>query len=93
MSQYAIIRGGKKLSGTIKPVPNKNSILSALCACILTDKEVIYKNLPKSTDVLKMLEILKLLGAQVNDSNFKKIKICCKSLKSYKVDKELGNLI
>ena len=93
MSQYAIIRGGKKLSGTIKPVPNKNSILSALCACILTDKEVIYKNLPKSTDVLKLLEILRLLGAQVDDSNFKRIKICCIKLKSYKVDKELGNLI
>lgn len=93
MSQYAIIKGGKKLKGTVKPVPNKNSILPALCACLLTDKEITYKGVPRSTDVLKMLEMLKLLGADVNDSDFNKLKISCKRIRSCRVDKDLGCLI
>lgn len=93
MSEYIIIKGGKKLKGSVTPIPNKNSILPALCASVLTNDTVIYKGVPKTTDVIKILEMLKLLGAEVNDKDFNNIKICCKNLKSYKVDKDLGILI
>jgi UDP-N-acetylglucosamine 1-carboxyvinyltransferase len=93
MSEYLIIKGGRKLKGSVTPVPNKNSILPALCASVLTNEIVTYKNVPKTTDVIKILEILKLLGADVNDKDFNNLKICCKNIKNYKVDRNLGTLI
>ena len=93
MSETIKVRGGVPLKGIITPVPNKNAILAALPASILTERPVVYHNVPKSTDVLKMLEMLRLLGAEVEDTNYDSIKITCKNLKSYTVDQELGNLI
>lgn len=93
MSDIIKVTGGKPLKGEVTPVPNKNSILACLPACILTDEDVYYHNVPKSTDVVKMLEMLRLLGASVDDSDYNNIKINCAGLKSYRVDKELGSLI
>lgn len=93
MSQTIKVTGGRPLKGEVTPVPNKNSILACLPACILTDEDVYYHNVPKSTDVIKMLEMLRLLGAEVDDSEYSSIRINCAGLKSYKVDKELGSLI
>lgn len=93
MPETLIIKGGNPLIGEVTPVPNKNSILSALPACILTDETVTYQNVPRSTDVLKMLEMLRLMGAEIDDSDFDSIKISCKKLESCQVDHDLGNLI
>ncbi len=93
MSEVVKVVGGRPLKGQITPVPNKNSILACLPACILTDEDVIYHNVPKSTDVVKMLEMLKLLGASVDDSDFNNIKINCSKVNTYRVNKELGSLI
>ena len=93
MSETVKVIGGKPLKGEVTPVSNKNSILACLPACILTDEDVYYHDVPKSTDVVKMLEMLRLLGATVDDSDYNNIKINCASLNSHRVDKELGGLI
>ena len=87
------ITGGIPLKGTVSPISNKNSILAALPACILTDEDLIYHKVPRSTDVEKMLEMLKMLGAKIDDSDYDNLKINCVNLNSYKVDAELGNQI
>jgi UDP-N-acetylglucosamine 1-carboxyvinyltransferase len=93
MSETIKVRGGNPLNGSVKPVPNKNAILAALPACILTEETITYHNVPRSTDVVKMLEMLRLLGATVEDSDYDGIKISCKNLNSFTVDRNLGNLI
>lgn len=93
MSGTIKVTGGRPLVGEVVPVPNKNSILACLPACILTDEDVYYHNVPKSTDVVKMLEMLKLLGAVIDDADYNNVKINCAGLNSHKVDKELGSLI
>jgi UDP-N-acetylglucosamine 1-carboxyvinyltransferase len=93
MSETLIVKGGNKLSGEVTPVPNKNAIVAALPACILTDETVTYHNVPNSTDVVKILEMLRLLGADVDDSDWGNLKISCKNLTGYKVDKKLGSMI
>ncbi len=93
MTDILKITGGNPLKGIVTPVPNKNAIMSALPACILTDETVVYRNMPKTSDVAKMLEMLRMLGASVDSSNYSEIKITCKGMSSYTVDKELGNLI
>ncbi len=56
-----IIHGGKPLRGTVSPVPNKNSIIKLIPACLLTDDDLIIHHVPKTSDVGYMLEILQLL--------------------------------
>jgi len=85
--------GGNKLKGKVTPIPNKNSIVAALPACILSNETITYKNVPKSTDVEKILQMLKLLGAKIDDSDYNNLKINCKNIHSYKIDPILGNQI
>ncbi|PIR42475.1 hypothetical protein CO058_03640 [candidate division WWE3 bacterium CG_4_9_14_0_2_um_filter_35_11] len=87
------IRGGRKLSGTVTPIPNKNAIVAAIPAAILTNETIVFHNVPKSTDVEKLLEMMKLLGADIDDSSYDNLKINCSKVESYKVDKTLGEKI
>ena len=87
------INGGNRLIGEITPVSNKNAVVAVLPLCLLTDKDCIYNNLPNSTDVIKIIEMLKKLGAEVNDTDFTKVIINCRRVKSYEVDFELGSTI
>lgn len=91
MSNTLVIKGGNRLIGQVTPVPNKNSMLPALAACILTSEPVVYHNLPQSTDVMRMLDALKLLGAHVDDADFSKITITCADINTYEVDSANGN--
>ena len=53
------------LSGTITPAGNKNGALPILAACLLTDDEVLLRNVPRISDVEAMVKLLELLGARV----------------------------
>jgi UDP-N-acetylglucosamine 1-carboxyvinyltransferase len=60
-----VIEGGVPLSGTVVPAGNKNGALPILAACLLTDDEVILRNVPRISDVEAMLALLEVLGARV----------------------------
>ncbi|MFL5824736.1 MAG: UDP-N-acetylglucosamine 1-carboxyvinyltransferase [Solirubrobacteraceae bacterium] len=60
-----VIEGGTPLSGTIVPAGNKNGALPILAACLLTEDEVILRNVPRIRDVESMAALLESLGAQV----------------------------
>src|SRR5439155_1679191 len=59
-----VIEGGAPLSGSIAPAGNKNAALPALAACLLTDEEVIVRNVPRIRDVDAMIGLLKGLGVE-----------------------------
>lgn len=84
------ITGGRKLEGVVTPIPNKNALVAVLPAAILTDETVTYKNVPGTSDVAKILQILKLLGAEVDQKTNGEIKINCAGVKLHKVDEVLG---
>ena len=63
MEKY-VIKGGRKLSGSITTESAKNSVLPILAASIMTDQEVIIENCPKIKDVLSMVKILSSLGVK-----------------------------
>ncbi|MBR3731765.1 MAG: UDP-N-acetylglucosamine 1-carboxyvinyltransferase, partial [Spirochaetales bacterium] len=65
MSKKYIIEGGYPLKGTIKPNGNKNAALPIIAASLLTDEEVILRNIPEIEDVNIMLEIASQLGVTV----------------------------
>ncbi|MDQ6985136.1 MAG: UDP-N-acetylglucosamine 1-carboxyvinyltransferase [Candidatus Dojkabacteria bacterium] len=63
------INGGLKLSGEVTPTPNKNEVLPAVVAALLTDEQVTLHNVPKTSDVRGMLKIIKKLGGKVSYTN------------------------
>src|SRR4051795_5274424 len=60
-----IIEGGYPLSGTMVPAGNKNAALPALAACLLTEEEVVLRNIPRIRDVEAMCGLLERLGVTV----------------------------
>lgn len=86
-----IVHGWKKLSWTIRPVPNKNSIIKLIPACLLTDDEMIIHNVPKTSDVGYMLEILELLWWSYSWISDDSIKVCAKGTNSYEIDPVLSD--
>ena len=65
MGSFKIV-GGKKLSGTIIPQGAKNEALQVICATLLSDNDIIISNIPNIIDVVKLIDILKSLGVEVN---------------------------
>lgn len=52
------IRGGHSLQGSITAQGAKNEALQVLCAALLTDEPVIFKNVPDILDVNTLIELL-----------------------------------
>lgn len=61
-----IIEGGRRLCGTITPAGNKNAALPLLAATLLTDQEIVLRNLPQIGDVVTKAALLRTLGVQID---------------------------
>src|SRR5581483_1213276 len=85
-----VIEGGVPLSGTIVPAGNKNGALPILAACLLTDDEVILRNVPRIRDVEAMTLLLEQLGARVQWLGAGEISIHASTVDSWEVDRELA---
>ena len=72
MSEY-IIKGGKRLEGTVNISGSKNASLPIIAACLLNGGKSILYNVPKIHDTEMMFEILKILGAVVEKKKNKVI--------------------
>jgi len=64
MDQF-IVRGGNKLSGTIRPQGAKNEALQVIAAVLLTDKPVTIQHVPDIIDVNLLIELLANMGVAV----------------------------
>lgn len=58
-----VIRGGKKLSGEIAVRGMKNAATPIIAATLLMSEPCVLRNVPRLTDVERMLDILRSLGA------------------------------
>ena len=61
-----LIEGGHPLSGTIVPQGAKNEALEVICATLLTDEEVVIKNIPDILDVNNLIKLLMDIGVKVH---------------------------
>ncbi|PIP75487.1 UDP-N-acetylglucosamine 1-carboxyvinyltransferase, partial [Candidatus Kuenenbacteria bacterium CG22_combo_CG10-13_8_21_14_all_39_9] len=75
MSERFIINGKKELKGEIQVRGAKNAAGALLAATLLTDKECILDNLPKVSDILNLLDILKKLGKEIEWLEERKVRI------------------
>ncbi|MBQ8356358.1 MAG: UDP-N-acetylglucosamine 1-carboxyvinyltransferase [Clostridia bacterium] len=60
-----VVNGGRRLSGEVVIGGSKNAALPLLFGGIATGEVCIFSNLPRVSDVLQTLEILKFLGARI----------------------------
>ena len=54
------------LTGTVEVSGAKNAVLPIMAACLLSDEESVIEQVPKVTDVITMVEILRALGVAVS---------------------------
>jgi UDP-N-acetylglucosamine 1-carboxyvinyltransferase len=91
--QKFVIEGGVPLSGTIVPAGNKNGALPILAACLLTDDEVILRNVPRIRDVEAMTLLLEDLGARVEWLGSGEVSVNAAGVDRHEVDRELAEQI
>ncbi|MFC4183754.1 UDP-N-acetylglucosamine 1-carboxyvinyltransferase [Saccharococcus thermophilus] len=62
-----IVRGGNRLSGTVKVEGAKNAVLPVIAATLLATKgKSVIHDVPALSDVYTISEVLRYLGAEVN---------------------------
>ena len=87
MPKY-IIKGGKKLQGTVKISGSKNASLPIIAASILNGGKTTLYNVPNIHDTQMMFEILKGLGCKVEKKN-NKIIIDSSKLNKFEIPEDL----
>ena len=68
-----VIKGKKKLSGSISISGSKNATLPILASTILSEKKIIIKNFPLVKDVFTMIDLLVSIGLKINIDKQKRI--------------------
>ncbi|MBP7508145.1 MAG: UDP-N-acetylglucosamine 1-carboxyvinyltransferase [Prolixibacteraceae bacterium] len=74
-----IIEGGRSLKGNLYPQGAKNEALQVICATLLTEEEVIIRNIPEIRDVIKLIDILKEIGVEVTRLQKGEYSFCAKN--------------
>ncbi len=92
--QKFVIEGGVPLSGTLVPAGNKNGALPILAASVLTEDEVVVRNVPRIRDVEAMLWILEAIGVSVQWRGTNEVALCAAGVREDAViDRELAERI
>jgi UDP-N-acetylglucosamine 1-carboxyvinyltransferase len=88
-----LIEGGVPLSGTIVPAGNKNAALPLLACSLLTDEEVVLRNVPRIRDVEAMLALLAGLGVRTEWLDENTVRLQADNLNGTHVDPALAERI
>ena len=59
------IKGGRKISGTIIISGSKNATLPILASTILSDQNILIRNVPIVKDVETMVNLLNTIGSKI----------------------------
>ncbi len=85
-----MIQGGAPLSGEIVAAGNKNAALPILAACLLTEEELILRNIPRIRDTEAQVAILAKLGVEVEWLGFNDLRLCAANVATTDVDEGLA---
>ncbi|WP_099340692.1 UDP-N-acetylglucosamine 1-carboxyvinyltransferase [Candidatus Fonsibacter ubiquis] len=82
--QKLLIKGGKKLSGEVVISGSKNASLPIIISSLLFDDLVHFENVPKVRDIFTLINLIKVLGREVEFNEEKEIlKISNKNKNKY----------
>src|SRR5262245_15469027 len=86
-----VIQGGMPLSGEIVPAGNKNAALPILAACLLTEEELVIRNVPRIRDVESMLGLLEGIGVKIAWSGDNEVRLQADDVAGVELDEDLAN--
>ncbi len=89
MSKY-VIQGGQPLNGTISIGGCKNAALPIMAAAVLSKEKSTIKNIPDTTDVKIMGEIIRSTGAQANQIDNNTWEISAEGINSCQIPADLA---
>ena len=69
MSDSYVIRGGKKLQGSVTLSGAKNASIKMMIASLLYDEVVVIKNVPNNQDNNELLSLMHDLGIKAEIEN------------------------
>jgi len=84
-----VIRGGRRLAGTVPVSGSKNAGLPLLFASLLTRERCTIRGLPRVADITTTLRLLEKLGCLVGDDAFEAILVEARDLTSIDAPYEL----
>jgi UDP-N-acetylglucosamine 1-carboxyvinyltransferase len=88
-----VIQGGSPLSGEITAAGNKNAALPILAACLLTDEELVLRNVPRIRDTETQVRLLELLGVKVEWAGENEIRLQADAIGGREVDEDAATRI
>ncbi len=80
-----IIKGGSKISGSVKVHGSKNSALPIIVSSLLSEKTLKLSNIPNVVDVLNLIKLLKNYGVKIEHKK-NKLKINPTKIKNLSAD-------
>ncbi|HEU4802388.1 MAG TPA: UDP-N-acetylglucosamine 1-carboxyvinyltransferase [Solirubrobacterales bacterium] len=90
VTESFVIEGGHPLRGTVRAAGNKNAALPILAACLLTEEELILRNIPRIRDTEAQVAILAKLGVEVEWLGFNDLRLCAANVATTEVDEGLA---
>ncbi len=87
------IEGGFPIRGRIRASGNKNAALPCLAATLLTDEEVVLRNIPEIEDVHVMMRILKILGADIHRITDHEYRLRTRTIRTESIPADLAEKI
>src|SRR5215212_5568941 len=88
-----VIQGGSPLSGTIVPAGNKNAALPLLACALLTEEEVVLRNVPRIRDTEAMIDLLADLGTEVSWPDEHTVSLRAATIPSTRVNADISERI
>jgi len=85
-----VIQGGAPLNGEIVAAGNKNAALPILAACLLTDEDVVLRNVPRIRDTEAQIGLLEKLGVEVERLGSNNLRLCAAGIGGVGVDEDLA---
>jgi len=89
MSTY-FIEGARPLEGSIKPSGSKDSAVKLIAAALLSNEDIVLENVPHTTDIHIMIEIIKSIGGSVSWIGDNKLSVNGSTVNNHIVPNELG---
>ena len=89
MPEKFIIKKSPPLKGEVKISGSKNAAGPILAATLLTDKTCQISNLPRISDILNLIEVIKEMGAEVKWQGKNTVSICAKDINPEKIPADL----
>lgn len=89
MLEKFVIKGEKKLEGSIEVRGSKNAAFPIIMASLLTKEDCIIDNVPLIEDVQRIFDILTSMDVEVKWLSERKVKINAKNLDSSKIREDI----